>query len=194
MYSICLISTTVSADGQGAEILERQLAEIAQCDKDALGMLYERTKSAVYGFVLSILKNTQDAEDVLQETYIRIYGSAGSYNPKGKPMAWILTISRNLALMKLRERKKTADIPQEDWEKYYTEASGLCEEDRIILKTVMKTLGGEELEIVMLHAVAGFRHREIASLLSLPLSTVLSKYYRAMKKLKVKMTEGGYDE
>lgn len=191
MYSICLTSAHECAGPESAEILDRQLAQIAGCDKDALGALYERTKSAVYGFVLSILKNAQDAEDVLQDTYINIYSSAQSYASRGKPMAWILTIARNLALMKVRERGKTADIPEEDWERYYQREEGLPEEDRLVLKAVMSTLAGEELQIVMLHAVAGFRHREIAALLELPLSTVLSKYHRAMKKLRIKLTEGG---
>lgn len=190
MYAIWLTSTQVCAGSESAEILEKQLVQIAGRDKDALGMLYERTKSAVYGFVLSILKNTQDAEDALQETYIQIYASAGGYTSWGKPMAWILTIARNLALMKLRDRKKIAHVPEEDWERYYHEAPGLSQEDRMVLEAVMGTLSGEELQIVMLHVTAGFKHREISSLLELPLSTVLSKYHRAIKKLKAKLTEG----
>lgn len=46
-----------------------------------------------------------DAEDVLQETYIRVYKAAGSYKPGGNPMPWILTTARNLSFMKLREQK-----------------------------------------------------------------------------------------
>ena len=49
----------------------------------------------------------------------------------------------------------------------------------------------QEQQIVVLHAVSGFRHREIASLLSLPLSTVLSKYHRAIKKLQHYLREEG---
>ncbi|WP_130861926.1 RNA polymerase sigma factor [Bacilliculturomica massiliensis] len=190
MFAICLASAAACSGEDSIRIIEEQMERIARRDQEALGMLYQRTKSAVYGFVLSILKNTQDAEDVLQDTYIQIYTAADTYLAKGKPMAWILTIARNQAMMKLRDRKKTADIPQEDWENCLAENPGLSHEDRLVLQTVLGTLSGEELQIVMLHAAAGFRHREIASLLSLPLSTVLSKYNRAMKKLRVKLTEG----
>ena len=60
---------------------------------------------------------------------------------------------------------------------------------RLVLETVLSALGQEEREIVMLHAAAGMKHREIASLLHLPLPTVLSKYNRALKKLREAMKE-----
>ena len=53
-----------------------------------------------------------------------------------------------------------------------------------LLTECLKNLSDEERQIVMLHAVSGFKHREIARLLEMPLSTVLSKYNRAMKKLR----------
>ena len=66
-------------------------------DKEALAALYEQTHAAVYGFALSILKNAQDAEDVLQDTYIQVWKAAENYVSAGKPLSWIFTITRNLA-------------------------------------------------------------------------------------------------
>ena len=57
-------------------------------------------------------------------------------------------------------------------------------EDRGVLRACLEQLSDQERQIVALHAVAGFKHREIAALLELPLSTVLSKYNRAIKRLK----------
>ena len=76
------------------------------------------------------------------------------------------------------------DIPPENWEPYLQACESASPEDRLILTECMKLLSDEERQIVILHAVAGFKHRETAKLLELPLSTVLSKYNRAMKKLK----------
>ncbi|MBQ2325886.1 MAG: sigma-70 family RNA polymerase sigma factor, partial [Clostridia bacterium] len=70
-------------------------------------------------------------------------------------------------------------------------ANGLSPEDTAILRVCMESLTEEELRIVVLHAVSGFKHREIASLLSLPLPTVLSKYSRSIKKLKKMLADGG---
>ena len=99
-------------------------------------------------------------------------------------MAWILTITKNLCYQILRDRQRTADLPQEDWEPWLAANEGLSQEDRVVIRQCMENLTDEERQIVSLHAVAGFRHREIAEVLSLPLSTVLSKYHRAIKKLR----------
>ena len=170
--------------------LETCIAQIAIGDKNALAELYGETKTAVYGFALSLLKNASDAEDVLQDTYVRIWTSAEGYTPMGKPMAWILTIAKNLATSKLRERSKAADIPEEEWLLFQAETPAVSSDDRIALSSAMKTLSEEERQIVMLYAVSGLKHKEIAEFLSLPLSTVLSKYSRSLKKLKNTLKEG----
>lgn len=170
---------------QEAPRLERYIAGIANGDREALAGLYQAASPSVYGFALSVLKNTHDAEDVLQNCYMNIASSAGSYRPKGKPMAWILTITRNLCLMKIREYQKTATIPHEDWEQYLASNEKVTPEDQMVLSDCMKRLSDQERQIVVLHVVAGLKHREIAKALAIPLPTVLSKHRRALKKLKL---------
>ena len=63
--------------------------------------------------------------------------------------------------------------------------------DRLVLEAALKALGDEERQIVLLHAVSGLKHREIAADLGLPLSTVLSRYNRSLKKLQRFLTEEG---
>ena len=150
------------------EILERLMAGLAAGDRDSLAALYHRTRAAVYGLALSYLKNGHDAQDVTQDTFVRVWEKAPQYQSKGKPLSWILAIAKNLSLMKLREQGKQPDVA---WE------------DRQILQAALNRLSRQEQQVVMLHAVAGMRHREIASLLDMPLPTVLSKYHRALKKL-----------
>ena len=75
-------------------------------------------------------------------------------------------------------------MPEEDWLIYIENREEASPEDKIILKECLGSLTDEERNIVVLYAVSGFRHREIAALLNLPLATVLSKYHRAMKKLR----------
>ena len=166
------------------------LAGLAAGDQEALGQLYHRTRTAVYGLALSILRHGHDAEDVTQDTFVRAWEKAEQYRPQGTPMAWLLAIARNLALMKLRERARTQDLPPEDWESFAIDSHDVTTEDRTVLTAALSTLSDEERQIIMLHVTAGLKHREIAQLLELPLSTVLSKYRRALSKLKQKL-EGG---
>lgn len=168
---------------------ESCISKIADGDKNALSTLYENTKNAVYGFALSIVQNTQDAEDILQDTFVSIYSSAQNYKKMGKPMAWVLTITRNLSLMKIRNRRKTADISEDEWSLFIVDEKPVTIEERLVLTAALKKITPEESQIVMLHAVAGFKYREIAEVLELPLSTVLSKYNRAIKKLKLVLQE-----
>lgn len=169
--------------------LDTCIERIARQDKEALRDLYHLTSASVFGFSLSIVKNMQDAEDVLQEVYLRIYTSAAEYRSSGKPLAWILTITRNMSLMKLRERKRTIAQPQEELYIPTAKFPAVTAEDRLVLASCMKQLSDEESQIIMLHAVSGFKHREIAETLKLPLSTVLSKYRRALQKLRVLLKE-----
>ena len=190
MYSICLTSTIECNQRLHGDWLEAQVEQMAMGDQNALCALYEATKAATYGFALSIVKNRHDAEDILQETYIRIYAGSAAYQKNGKPMAWIFTIVRNLSLMKLRDKKRISPMEEEDWTMLPADEAEVTPEDRLVLQAAMQALSDEERQIVMLHAVTGFKHREIAELLQIPLSTVLSKYHRAMKKMKTKITEG----
>lgn len=184
MASLTSTSAYRSDPFNGADELDRCILGIARGDPDALELLYHSTRASVYSFALSILKNSHDAEDVLQDCYLHIHTGAEHYRSAGKPMAWILTITKNLCYQILRDRQRTADLPQEDWEPWLAANEGLSQEDQVVIRQCMENLTDEERQIVSLHAVAGFRHREIAEVLSLPLSTVLSKYHRAIKKLR----------
>ena len=162
--------------------LETLLAGVAAGGGEALGDLYAATKGAVYAMALGILKNAHDAQDVTQDVFVRVWESAVSYRPQGSPMAWILTITRNMALMRIRQGARTEPMDEAAWESL--PAPGLTAEERTALRAALEGLSDEERQIVLLHAAAGLKHREIGQLLDLPLATVLSKYHRAIKKLR----------
>ena len=172
-----------------AHLDENLILRMAGGDKCAFRELYQQTSGAVYGFALSILKNHQDAEDVMHDTYLRTYTASITYEPKGKPLAWILTIVRNLSYNKLKSGRVNADIDA------YThllvhEDSGQAD-DRMVLEKAMEILDFQERQIVILHALTGMKHREIGQLLDMPTGTVLSKYSRALKKVRMEIEREG---
>ena len=181
--------TVAEPDPDADAALEDCIARIAGGDKDALADLYSRTRPAVYGFALSILKNEHDAEDVLHDAYLQIWQAAGSYQGQGKPMAWILTITRNLALSRLRQQSRTEPLTMEDWQDRFADRETVSHEDRMALSALLAALEDTERQIVALHALSGLKHREIAEMMKMPLPTVLSKYHRAMKKLRLAWKE-----
>lgn len=169
--------------GEESEITEEMIKKISYGDNNAFAQLYGITYQAVYGFLLSILNNREEAEDILQETYIKIRENASNYSHKGKPLAWIFTIARNLAYMKLRKRKKFSMLSIEEAENVLPFSDVTYLEERMVLEAAFRILNVEERQIVVLHAVSGLKHKEISQIMKRPLSTVLSKYNRAIKKL-----------
>lgn len=167
-----------------AAVLDDYIAAVAVGDSQALSELYHHTAPGVYAFALSLLKNSHDAEDVLHDCFVSLWSNAGNYRSQGKPMAWILTIARNLCLKVLRDRARMSQLDTEDWRDHMALCSEMTADDKVVLEQCMARLSDDERQIVVLHAVSGFKHREIADLMDLALPTVLSKYHRAIKKLR----------
>ena len=167
---------------------ENLIIRMGRGDAEAFKELYLQTSNVVYGFALSILKNKHDAEDVMHDAFIKSYKSADTYQPMGKPLAWILTIVRNLSYNRIRSGKLCEDISE--YENFASSDETGQTIDRLVLEKALQILGFEDRQIVILHALTGLKHREIAEILDLPLGTVTSKYNRALKKMK-KEIEGG---
>ena len=171
--------------------LEELLLQIALGSQQAFEELYRATDSAIYGYALSLMRNHHEAQDVMMDTYLKIRCAAHLYMPMGKPMAWILTITKNIARTKLRSAGR--QIPLDDLEET-TPSFDRDSEEAVALEQAMKVLGDQERQILILHAVTGLKHREIAEMLGMPLATVLSKYARSLKKLKKALEEDSFPQ
>ena len=179
---LSMLMTTEYAPAEERRELQRLLRCIAGNDRDAL--LYRRTRPAVYGLALSYLRNTHDAQDLTQDVYVQVWDCAAQYRPTGSPMGWLLAVCRSLCLMRLRREERRTALSDEEWDAIPAQERGLNADERVLLQHALASLGDEERRIVLLHAVTGMKHREIAALLKLPLPTVLSKYHRALKKMR----------
>lgn len=176
-------------DSARSRRLEKYLKEIADDNMASLRLLYEETSAGVYSFTLSMLKNREDAEDAMQDVYLSIHRSAHLYTPMGRPMEWIMTVTKNICISKLRARNKLKPLSDEDKPIAFPDISQ--SEDRMLLNEALKILTDEERKVIILKTVAQLKHREIATVLGIPQATVRSKYRRALKKLKQYLTKGG---
>lgn len=171
------------------KIDEQLFHRIGQDDMAAFEELYLLTEKTIYAYALSIVRHHEDALDIVSETFLKIRSAAHLYQPMGKPLAWMFTITRNLAMDHIRKNSKyyEGDFSELEFQNEFSFVKNI--EDRMVLETVLIRLTEEERRIVMLHAVSGLKHREIAKSLEIPLSTVLSKYKRSLKKLKKYLAE-----
>ena len=181
---LSMLMTTEYAPAEDRHKLQQLLIHIAGGEREALAELYQRTRAAVYGLALSYLKNAHDAQDLMQDVYVQVWDRAEQYRLIGSPMGWLLAVCRNLCLMRLRREERHAALSEEEWDAIPARECGLDADERALLQDALASLADEERRIVLLHAVTGLKHREIAALLELPLPTVLSKYHRALKKMR----------
>lgn len=187
MLTLLGAQTTEDETARRDRELEQLLLQVGRGDREAFARFYGLTRGAVYALALSLLRDTHEAQDVAQDTFVKVWENAPSYRPQGSPMAWLLTVARNLARSRLRQSGRQTPLDEEEWNAIPAAAPDVSHEDRLVLQEALARLGAEEGQIVLLHAVTGLKHREIAQLLELPLSTVLSKYHRGLKKLKALM-------
>ncbi len=169
-------------------VTDEMIMKIGEGDNMAFEDFYRLTDSTIYGYALSIIKNTHEAKDIMQETYIKVRTNANRYTASGKPMAWVFTIAKNIAFGKLRSSKKE-EISEEIDIIGSVDSSEESTVDRMVLQTALNILDEDSRQIVVLHCVSGLKHREIADSLGLKQSTVLSKYSRALKKLQEHLKE-----
>ena len=172
------------------KIDEGLFEKIAEGDNEAFAELYYASYRQIYGFLLSLTRNKEDAEDLLQNTYIRIRNGSHLYKKQGTPMTWMCAIAKNQYLDFVRKYGKKRNVDFGEVENYVSEGmeaktdSSKSVEDRMILESAFRVLGEQERTIVILHMINGLKHREISEITGLPLSTVLSKYNRSLKKMK----------
>jgi RNA polymerase sigma factor, sigma-70 family len=156
-----------------------QLIElIAEKNMIALETLYNNMYSDVFAYSLSVVRNPVVAQDLAQDTFLRVYKGAKGFRKKGYGRAWVLKIARNLAMDYL---KKQQHQPLEEWivDKDSASEQG---ETMVYISQLLAELTAAEREIVLLRA-SGYSHKEIAGICKRPEGTVRWKYASAVKKL-----------
>lgn len=164
--------------------LEDSLLKLRKGDLEGLREIYEQTSRGVFTFILPIIRDYQLAEDIMQETYVKVHDKINDYQEGTNGRNWILTIAKNLAFDELRKRKHETetdfDDEREELGSYY-----LSDQiDTPTIKLANEILPEDEMHIVLLFAIGGYKHREIAEMLNLPLGTVTWKYHDALLKLR----------
>ena len=170
---------------------ENLIRHIGRGDSGAIDTLYRDTEKTMYAYALSLTRRHEDALDLMQETYVKVISAAHLYKPMGKPLAWMFTIFKNLFISEKRKQKKYADFNDLDLENDVLFSYEMDYEDQVVLKAALGLLTEEERQIILLYAVSGLKHKEIAEAIGLGLSTTLSKYHRGLKKLRNHLMDGG---
>ena len=166
------------------------LAAVAKGDRAAFERLYAATRAKLYGVVLRILRRRDLADEVMQETYLKIWNSAGQFDPAmASPITWMVAIARNRAIDQVR--KKTEVSIDEDPAVLEIAAESpdplarreMTEELRRLL-ACMGALDEERRRLVLLAYYSGFSRDQLAAKFAIPVNTVKTRLRRALIEIR----------
>lgn len=162
--------------------LNNLLLDLKNGNLNSLDGIYELTNTAVFSIALSVVRNSEEAKDIMMSTYLRVREKINYFTPNTNGYAWILTMAKNLSI---NENKKISRCTPTDFqENDFIAQSEHVNADIPIFKIAKRVLSPEELTIVLLYSVNGYKHREIAQILNKPIGTVLWSYNNSLKKIK----------
>lgn len=157
------------------------MKKLSEGDKSSLTVLYDCMADQMYALAFSILKNPADAEDAMQETFLKVLQNIGTYRENGNARAWLLSITRNVSIDILRSRKNTLSMDDPEMEAQAGEMPDVVE--RLEIGDALAALSQIDRQIVVLKAVSGMSFAEIGQIVELPVTAVQKRYQRARKKL-----------
>ncbi len=163
----------------------------------ALSALVEKYKKQAYFLALGMVGNRDDAYDISQEAFLRVYNSARTFDETQRFFPWFYSIVTNLCRNLLRKRQlsgsRTVDVAEVDYllvDRETPESAYLSREEKRRLFKALRKLSFSDREIINLNHFRMMSYDEIADLLEIPKGTVMSRLYYARKRLAKLMEEG----
>lgn len=187
------IDRNVGHDGQAN--LATLLSLIGGGDKLAFKTLYDAVSPRLFGQAMKLMRSRDAAEDVLQETFLRVWASAGHFDPAyGLALAWLARITRNVAIDHLRRSRKAQRYFVPETEAPDVPIAPEPVEDRLDIEKALHTLPTSQRDAIRSVVVEGWTHEETALRGGIPVPTVKSQTQRGLKRLRSVLEHDGSDE
>ena len=179
-------------------MVEDLILTIANGDTASLGKLYDLIKTDVFAYALSKMGNKHDAEDVTQETYLRLWRAASELNLEGSLKLYILNAARNLSLDLIRKNSRMDEIETvildsdgefeidiaDDSPDSRPDASYLRKVEKETVLQSIEELPSAAREMIVLRDIEGLSYAEIGAMLGIAEGTLKSKLFRARERLR----------
>lgn len=174
-------------------------------DQRAYDVLIKKYRSSVYNLVYRMIENRQEAEDIVQETFIKAFNALKTFNEEFAFSTWLFKIATNNCIDTLRKRKLqtySLDTPVQtkdgevsrDFadERYSPEQSTISSESTSIILDSVESLPKKYQLVINMRHKEDRSYEEISELLEIPIGTVKARIFRAREILKRKLKERGY--
>lgn len=173
---------------------------IAGGDKAAFGQVVDRLMQPAYYHALSLLADHEDAVEISQQAFIRVWKNRRKIDPERPFPPWFHTMLKRLCLNMKRDRSRKKETAMSGVAEWLEPDDGnnpheeiQQEETRLMFKRAMSRLSPEDREILSLRDLQGYSYKAIASMLDIPAGTVMSRLYMARTRLRHRMQEEGYE-
>jgi len=167
--------------------IEQQIVNLLeQEDKKAISLLYEHYADTLYGVILKIVTDEFIAQDVLQESFIKIWKNAKKYDPKkAKLFTWLYRVAYNTAIDKIRSRSNKAgkEVQIENSNVYKFTSKGL-NQDVLDIKNHLQTIDEKYQIVINALFFEGMTQQEASDELNIPLGTIKSRLKIGLRELK----------
>jgi len=165
------------------------LSQVGLGNRPAFGKLYDLTSAKLFGVCLRLLRDRAEAEDALQEVFIKIWHNAAKFQQaEASPMAWLVAIARNQAIDKLRARRAPPAQLDEAFEVMDQgpgpEASAIAGDEKTKIDHCLEQLAPDRAEAVRAAYVEGYSYLELATRFGLPLNTLRTWLRRSLLSLR----------
>jgi RNA polymerase sigma-70 factor, ECF subfamily len=172
-----------------ADILSHLISRTALGDRSAFASLYSMTSAKLFGVTVRLLQNRHDAEEALQEVYVKIWQRASQFaRGETSPMAWLCAIARNQAIDMIRTRKATASDIDDAWDLEDLapgpETLAVLSSEGRRIDHCMQMLDADKAAAVKNAYVEGLSYEELAAKYQVPLNTMRTWLRRSLIKLK----------
>ena len=183
--------------------VEARLAKLARNgDRNAFAELVELYKDKIFHLAYRMLNNKQEAEDAVQETFLRVYTNLHRYDENQKFSTWIFRIGTNLCIDKLRRRKQTysldAEMTDGEGNDYYAmlpsdedtpEKQLIVSETQAQIHRAIETLPEKYKSVVILRYLHDMSLQEISDVLDMPVTTIKTRVHRGREYLRKKLEQ-----
>ena len=173
------------------------LKAVAAKDEAALAQLYDRYRTILFGLLIRILNNREEAEDVLQEVFLQVWRKAGDFDEnRGRPFTWLVTLGRSRGIDRLRTlaaRDRVAEAGAKEAVEDFSDAAtdAFKSEQRGLVNKALAQLPDEQKRPLMLAYFDGLTQSEIATRLGAPLGTVKTRMRTGLMNLREQLAGKG---
>lgn len=170
--------------------LDELFKEIKNNNKIAFEKLYSRYNKLVYGIAFSILKNKQDAEDMVQIVFTKIYSIDKNKLPSSNEASWLYSVTKNETINYLKNKKNNIDLDSiYELEDNNNEIDKIINQDKY--NRIISKLNEKEREVVSLKILSNLSFEEIGKILNVPTGTIKWRYYKSVHILKLLLSNLG---